>query len=840
MAAARYPHVEVQARWSKQWAQDGLYEFQAHTDRPKFYWLTMLPYPSGDLHIGHWYAMAPSDAGARFKRMNGFNVFFPIGFDAFGLPAENAAIKNNTHPKQWTYANIDRMRGQLRGMGAMWAWKNEVITCEPDYYKWSQWIFLKFHELGLAYREFAPVDFCPSCNTTLAREQVVGDDRVCERCGTPVVKKDLNQWKYRITKYAEELLDFAGMDWPEPVRQMQTNWIGRSEGAEFDLPVQGHDGTAIRVFTTRPDTVFGLTFCVLSPEHALVDRITTAAHRPAVEAYREAARAKTEIERTSETREKDGVFTGAFAVHPFTGKPVPIWIADYVLVTYGTGAIMAVPAHDIRDHAFALKYGLPIVPVLTSDSAPAPDYSRESFTAKEGSRMVNSGPFDGAAWPESFDRVATALEKMGIGKRTVNYRLRDWLISRQRMWGTPIPIIHCPQDGIVPVPYEQLPVLLPDDAVFKPTGESPLNFHAGFLNVTCPKCGGPAKRDTDTMDTFICSSWYMYAYLSPYWKAGQTITAQDAPWDENTIKEWVPLDQYTGGIEHAILHLLYLRFFARGLADAGVMPYREPIRRLFNQGMILGEDNEKMSKSRGNVINPDDLVERYGTDCVRAYLMFIGPWDQGGPWNPKGIEGMSRFIQDIWSLAHPADGEGPQGAQAHVAEATEAEAAAAARKALLQGLHQTLKKVTEDFASFKYNTLLASLMTLRNQMKSGRAELEGSPAWSEALETLILMLAPLTPFLAEELWQQRHPGPSVHLQPWPKYRADLAAMEEVTVVVQVNGKVRERLQVAMNTAAQALEQLALAQPKVKESLAGQTVRKVITIENKLVNIVASR
>ena len=830
MAASRYPHSEIQARWSKRWEQDGLYDFHPLGAKPKFYWLTMLPYPSGDLHIGHWWAMAPSDAGARFKRMNGYNVFFPIGFDAFGLPAENAAIRNNIHPKKWTYDNIARMRVQLRSMGAMWAWKNEIVTCEPDYYKWSQWMFLKFHEMGLAYREFAPVDFCPSCNTTLAREQVVGEERVCERCGTPVVKKDLNQWKYRITKYADELLDFSGMEWPEAVRTMQTNWIGRSEGVEFDLAVHGHDAASIRVFTTRPDTVYGLTFCVLSPEHPLVDKITAAPRREAVAAYRETAGRRTEIERTSETREKDGVFTGAHAVHPLTGKPVPIWIADYVLMTYGTGAIMAVPAHDERDHAFATRYKLPIVPVLAFDGVEAPDYAERAYTAKEGSRMIHSGPFDGAAWPDSFDRVARALADKGVGKRTVNYRLRDWLISRQRMWGTPIPVIHCPRDGIVPVPYEQLPVLLPDDAVFKPTGESPLNFHAGFLNVACPKCGGPAKRDTDTMDTFICSSWYMYAYLSPYWKAGQRITADDTPWDENTIKHWLPLDQYTGGVEHAILHLLYLRFFARALADAGVLPLREPIRRLFNQGVILGEDSEKMSKSRGNVVNPDDLVARYGADCVRAYLMFIGPWDQGGPWNPQGIEGMSRFIQEIWSLAHPEDGAGSRADNAD----------ADAQKSLRQAVHLTLKKVTEDFQVFKYNTLLAALMSLRNRLKAGRAELEGSSAWNEALDLLTLMLAPLTPFLAEELWQQRHPGPSVHVQAWPAFDPALAAMEKVVVIVQVNGKVRERLTVAAGTPVAELEKLAMAQPKVRESLAGQTVHKTVTVPNRLVNIVASR
>ncbi|HUJ73770.1 MAG TPA: leucine--tRNA ligase, partial [bacterium] len=638
-----------------------------------------------------------------------------------------------------------------------------------------------------AYREFAPVDFCPSCNTTLAREQVVGEDRVCERCGTPVIKKELNQWKYRITHYAEELLDFSQMEWPEAVRVMQTNWIGRSEGVEFELPIQGQENVAMKVFTTRPDTIFGISFCVLSPEHPLVERITTPAQRKAVKAYQEAAARKTEIERSAEDREKDGVFTGAYAVHPFTGKAVPIWVADYVLMGYGTGAIMAVPAHDVRDGAFARRYGLPTPVAIRPAQGQAPPVEGpqgEAYTAKDGSVMVNSGPFDGAPWPQSFDRVAQALQQMGIGKRTVNYRLRDWLISRQRMWGTPIPIIYCPQDGTVPVPYEDLPVRLPDDAVFKPTGESPLNSHPSFLNVSCPRCGGPAKRETDTMDTFICSSWYMYAYLSPYWKAGERISAQDLPWDPAVIQDWVPLDQYTGGIEHAILHLMYLRFFARALADAGVLPSREPIRRLFNQGMILGEDNEKMSKSRGNVVNPDDLVERYGADTVRAYLMFIGPWDQGGPWSPQGIEGMARFVHDIWALAQHGEEEGtPAGTRAGAAAA----AKPAQEKALRQALHQTLKKVTEDYQHFKYNTLLAALMSFRNQLKAARAELEGSPAWEEAVEHLILMLAPITPFLAEELWQQRHPGPSVHVQAWPAYDPALAAQERVTLIVQVNG-----------------------------------------------------
>ena len=824
----RFPHGEIAARWRAQWERDAIDEFQPRSQRPKFYWLTMLPYPSGDLHIGHWYAMAPSDAGARFKRMNGYNVFFPIGFDAFGLPAENAAIRNNTHPKTWTYDNIARMRGQLRSMGAMWAWKNEIISCEPDYYKWSQWAFLKFHQLDLAYREFSPVDFCPNCNTTLAREQVIGDDRLCERCETPVVKKELNQWKYRITRYADELLDFSGMDWPEAVATMQTNWIGRSEGVEFDLAIGDHEGVTLRVFTTRPDTIFGISFCVLSPEHPLVDRITTAEHKAAVGDYRRKAEKMTEIERMAETREIDGVFTGASAINPINGEPVPVWIADYVLMGYGTGAIMAVPGHDERDFEFATRYGLPIPRVIRpADGAPVAE--GEAYSGKDGSMMFNCPPpFDGLTWPEGFEQVARTLEEKGVGEKKVNYRLRDWLISRQRMWGTPIPIIHCPACGIVPVPFEQLPVLLPDDAVFKPTGESPLKDHKGFLNVDCPKCGGAAKRETDTMDTFICSSWYMYAYLSPYWKAGEPITAEDRPWDEQVLSEWLPLDQYTGGIEHAIMHLLYLRFFARALADAGVMPHREPIKRLFNQGMILGEDNEKMSKTRGNVINPDDLVERYGADTVRCYLMFIGPWDQGGPWNSTGIEGSHRFIQDLWQLAATPE-----------ETATDDGGAENEARELTRVVHQTLKKVGEDYAAFKYNTLIAALMSLRNAMKAAREALAGTAAWRKGVDTLILMMAPIAPFITEELWQRRHPGLSVHLQSWPAFDPSLAAAEVVTLVIQINGKIRARLEIPATTTPGQLEALAMEQPRVREALADKTVRKVIPVGNRLVNIVAA-
>ncbi|MCH2269280.1 MAG: leucine--tRNA ligase, partial [SAR324 cluster bacterium] len=546
-----YLPQEIEAKWQNYWEEQGLLDFDFASEKPKFYMLTMLPYPSGDLHIGHWYAMAPSDCYARFMKMQGNEVFFPIGFDAFGLPAENAAIKNNIHPKSWTYANIKRMQKQLRTMGNMFAWKNEVVSCDPEYYKWSQWFFLRMLENDLAYREHAPVDYCNHCQTTLAREQVWGEDRVCERCQNPVIKKELNQWKLRITKYADELLDFDGLDWPERVRSMQQNWIGRSEGVEFSLKIAvsettrpdyipentvGPDYTpentvgpdyipakdlCFSVFTTRPDTVFGMTFCVLAPEHVLVDQITTAEQREVVEAYKEAAQRKNEIERTAEGQEKDGVFTGAFAVNPMNGESVPIWIADYVLASYGTGAIMAVPGHDERDFHFARKYGLPTPVVIVAqeqlDSVPDGAELTEPILQKENSVMVNSPGFDGAVWPESFNRVVDHMQKNGFGERQINYRLHDWLISRQRMWGTPIPVVYCKSCGMQPVPYQELPVVLPDDAEFKPTGESPLKYHKGFLETSCPKCGGEAERETDTMDTFICSSWYYYAYVAPYW-----------------------------------------------------------------------------------------------------------------------------------------------------------------------------------------------------------------------------------------------------------------------------------------------------------------------------------
>ena len=823
-----YLPQEIEAKWQKYWEEQGLLDFDFASEKPKFYMLTMLPYPSGDLHIGHWYAMAPSDSYARFMKMKGYEVFFPIGFDAFGLPAENAAIKNNIHPKTWTYANIERMQKQLRTMGNMFAWKNEVASCDPEYYKWSQWFFLKMLENDLAYREHAPVDYCNHCQTTLAREQVWGEERVCERCQNPVVKKKLNQWKLRITKYADELLDFDDLDWPERVRTMQQNWIGRSEGVEFALKVSGHDNLNFRVFTTRPDTVFGMTFCVLAPEHELVDQITTPQQKITVEAYKEAAQKKNEIERTAEGQEKDGVFTGAFAVNPMNGDSVPIWIADYVLASYGTGAIMAVPGHDERDFHFARKYGLPTPVVIVAqqelDSVPDGADLSEPILQKEGSVMVNSQNFDGALWPESYNRVADTMQKEGFGERQVNFRLHDWLISRQRMWGTPIPIIYCESCGMQQVPYEELPVVLPDDAEFKPTGESPLKYHEGFLKTKCPKCGGDAERETDTMDTFICSSWYYYAYVSPYWKKGETLSKTDLPWDAEKIRNMCPVDQYTGGIEHATMHLLYFRFFTKALADMGLLDFREPAKRLFNQGMILGEDHEKMSKSRGNVVNPDDLVQKYGTDTVRAYLMFLGPWDAGAPWNPHGIEGLARFFKGVWTLCQMENTE-------TVTVKTETE------KQLRKTLHQTLKKAGEDLQHFRFNTAIAAVMAFRNVLKA-EAGAAGSDVWKECLEGMLLMLAPIAPHITEELWEKIKPGcGSIHQQAWPEYDESLIVEDMVTLVVQVNGKVRDRLEMLAGTSKEEAEQSALAAPKVQSYLEGRQIRKVIVVPERLVNIV---
>jgi len=915
-----YNPTEIEPRWQARWETDGLYQSDIDSSRPKHYALTMLPYPSGDLHIGHWYAMAPSDARARFMRMRGYNVLFPMGFDAFGLPAENAAIKRGIHPKEWTYANIQRMRQQLKRMGTMFDWRREAISADTKYYKWTQWFFAQLFNHGLAYRKMSPVDWCPNCNTTLAREQVWGDDRHCERCSTPVVKKNLAQWFFRITNYAEELLDFSHIDWPERVVALQTNWIGRSQGASVIFHTE--QGNPLEIFTTRPDTLWGATFMVLAPEHPLVSKITTAGRQPAVQAYIAQAARQSDIQREATDKEKTGIFTGGYAINPVNGQRIPIWIADYVLMSYGTGAIMAVPSHDERDFEFAIKFGLPIIPVierpdgLVKSFAPhasagagfsadlqaagfacsdTPDgwavqipfeqieryielaqkhlqpghwievvgagwmfvfpdgvvqwdsvandrlilerckqfdpqiqaqtimemlwrrsWYRDALYHEQYGKMIHSGDFSGTPGEQAKAQVIQWLEQQGFGKGSINYRLRDWLISRQRYWGAPIPIVYCPEHGAVSVPDEQLPVLLPDDVEWRPTGESPLKLHPTWKLTTCPLCGKPSERETDTMDTFMCSSWYHLRYLSPDYDQG--------PFDPREYDYWMPLDTYTGGIEHATMHLIYTRFFHKAGRDMGIMKGPEPMLQLRNQGIILGEDSEKMSKSRGNVIAPDDLVNRYGADTVRAYLMFFARWDMGGPWNSSGIEGSARWIRRAWALFTEPAPYGSPGAEV--------------RRNLRRKLHQTLRRVTHDFENFEFNTIVSALMELLNELYKAREQgAGGTPEWAEAQDIYLRMMAPVAPYISEELWQRLGKPYSLHRQSWPVTDEQAAAEDEITLVLQINGKVRDRIQVPVTITPDQARAFALSSPAVQKYLGGQEPRKVILVPGKLVNIV---
>ncbi len=811
--AAKYNPQEIEKKWQQKWAADKLYEVNEDSLKPKFYALTMFPYTSGDLHIGHWYAEVPADTRARFMRMRGYNVLRPMGFDAFGLPAENAAIKRGIHPHTWTMQNIDNMRKQLKSIGAMYDWSREVITCLPEYYKWTQWFFLKFYENGLAYRGKAPVNWCPSCQTVLANEQVVGEG-VCERCGTAVTHRDLEQWFFRITKYADELMQHEGIDWPERIKIMQRNWVGRSIGADisFELNYPGVEEKGIRVFTTRPDTLYGVTFMVLAPEHPLVEKITSPDRKAAVEEYITHSRRQTEIERLSTEKEKDGVFTGAYCVNRVNGEKVPIWIADYVLLSYGTGAVMAVPAHDERDFAFAKKYDIPVRVVI----AP-PDWQggklAEAYT--ESGTMVNSAQFDGTPSEQGIEAVSSYLTEKGWGGPTVTYRIRDWLISRQRYWGAPIPMVYCEKCGIVPIPEKDLPVLLPEDAEFKPTGESPLKYNEKFVNTTCPKCSAPAKRETDTMDTFMCSNWYYLRYASPHFNT--------APFDREKIKYWLPVDLYTGGAEHVVMHLLYARFFAKAIRDIGLIDFGEPFTRLFNQGVIIA-DNQKMSKSRGNVVNPDAYVNELGADTVRAYLMFVGPWELGGDWNDSGISGISRWFNRVWNLALEPYEKKSTGEKADIE--------------LQRMIHQTLRKVTGDIDRMRFNTMIAALMEYTNYLTKVKdaGQVEKS-IWEEAIEKLMLLLAPAAPHITEELWQLTGRKYSIHNRDWLGWDEELAKEEEITLVVQVNGKLRDRITVPASISEADALKTARESEKVKAHLEGKTVVKEIYIPGKLVNIV---
>ena len=820
-----YNPGSIEKKWQAKWDADQLYRSVIDNSRPKHYALTMLPYPSGDLHIGHWYAMTPSDARARFKRMQGYNVLFPMGFDAFGLPAENAAIKDGVHPMKRTRQNIERMRKQLRSMGAMFDWEREAVSSDPEYYRWTEWFFIQLYKAGLAYRKMSPVDFCPHCNTTLAREQVWGDDRHCERCGTPVIKKDLEQWFFKATQYADELLRFEGIDWPERVKTLQTNWIDRSEGASviFKTEAGNHD---VEIFTTRPDTLWGATFMVFAPEHSLVDEVTSPEQKAAVEEYKVQAARQSDIQRGAVDKEKTGVFTGGYAINPVNGARIPIWIADYVLMSYGTGAIMAVPAHDERDFAFAKKYDLPIIPVILPEGQSEAVVGDEAYIGP--GTMVNSGMLDGTPVNTekgrknpSIAKVIDWLEEKGVGKESVNYRYRDWLISRQRYWGSPIPMVHCDIHGWNPVPEDQLPVTLPEDVEWKPTGESPLKLHPTWKNTTCPICGGPATRETDTMDTFMCSSWYHLRYLSPHYDKG--------PFDEEEYNYWMPVDTYTGGIEHATMHLLYTRFFHKAMRDIGITEGHEPMLQLRNQGMVLGEDNEKMSKSRGNVIAPDILVNKYGADTVRAYLMFFARWDMGAPWDSQGIEGSARWIRRVWTLF--TDPQNASGSAGTASDET--------KRNLRRKVHQTLKRVTRDFENFEFNTIVSSLMELMNEMyKAREAGAVGTDEWKEAQEIYLKMMAPVAPHIAEELWVDYMGKPySIHQQQWPVVDEAAAKEDVIEIPVQINGKVRDRVTVAADASEADIKSAVMASEAVQKHLEGKEPKKVIVVKGKLVSLV---
>jgi leucyl-tRNA synthetase len=834
----RYDPASIEPRWQARWEELGLHHTNLEKPRDRYYLLTMYPYPSGDLHIGHWYIVTPTDAIARFHRMHGQNVFLPIGFDAFGLPAENAAIRNKINPREWTMDNIENMRRQFRTMGATFDWASEVVTSDPEYYRWNQWFFLQFLKAGLAYRAKSAVDWCPN-DGTLAREQVEGTERRCWRCGARVEKRELDQWYLRVTKYADELLDFSEIQFPDPVRIMQTNWIGRSEGGEivFSTAPSDHDpgGEELRVFTTRPDTLFGATFMVLAPEHALVASLTAPDRRAEVDAYVARAETQTEIERLSTEREKTGVALGAEAINPVNGERIPIFVADYVLGGYGTGAIMAVPAHDERDYEFAVSFGLPIRRVVARAGQEDADLAGEAYVAHAGDEvLVNSGKYTGLSAEEGGRRIVADLEKQGKGKAAVTYRLRDWLISRQRYWGTPIPIIYCDTHGAVPVPEEDLPVLLPDQVDYKSSGVNPLTRDETFLNVTCPIGGEPARRETDTMDTFMDSSWYWYRYLSPH--------KSDAAIDPDMVEGWTPVEQYTGGAEHAVMHLLYAREFTKMLRDLGLIQQNEPWKRVFNQGQILGADGERMSKSRGNVQDPDDLVRQYGADTVRLFLMFMGPWDQGGPWSPTGIGGVHRFLNRVWALAlHPHYRE-PGDPDAGTLP--EGQDESTARAAIRAAAHRTLRDATSDYEAFHFNTMVAKLMELSNTLFRYRgSSVAGGAEWDEAVRLLLLMLAPAAPHITEELWSRRlatsgETWRSIHTERWPEVDPEAVAESTREVPVQVNGKVRDRVVVPAGADAAAIENAALASARIQQLLAGRAPERIIQAGGgRLVNLV---
>jgi leucyl-tRNA synthetase len=820
--ARQYIPAEIEAKWQKRWKETDAHKTVEDPNKPKFYCLEQFPYPSGRLHMGHMRVYSIGDIIARFKRMSGYQVLHPMGWDAFGLPAENAAVKYGAQPSKWTYENIEFMKEQQNRLGVSIDWSREVTTCSPDYYKWTQWLFLKFYENGLAYRKRAFVNWCPECSTVLANEQVING--LCWRCDSEVTKKDLEQWFLKITDYAERLLhDLDNLpNWPEKVRTMQRNWIGKSEGANITFTVPDLGGETITVFTTRPDTLFGVTYMVLAPEHPLVPKLIEGKEQEAqVRAFIEQMKKENEISRTATDAEKIGLFTGSYATHPLTGEQVPIWVANYVLLDYGTGAVMGVPAHDERDFAFAKKYNLPIKVVINplDPDVLAEEVAVDSPFTEDGT-LINSGSFDGMPNRQAIKAISEHLRSMGIGEPAVSYRLRDWLISRQRYWGCPIPMIYCDSCGVVPVPYEQLPVMLPEDVVIDGK-RNPLTTSESYVNCTCPSCGGKARRETDTMDTFIDSSWYYLRYTDAH--------NESAPFSKEKVDKWLQVDEYIGGIEHAILHLLYSRFFTKVLHDIGMLSYDEPFRSLLTQGMVL-KDGAKMSKSKGNVVSPDEIIEKYGADTGRLFILFAAPPDRDLDWTDTGVEGSYRFLHRVWRLV-----EGHSGLFGGTVPQPQPSDDAA--KDLYRMVHYAIKKVSEDIGErYAFNTAISTIMELVNKLYAyPEASDRGTLAF--ALKTLVILMAPITPHIAEELWEMIGNKESVHLQPWPSYDPQALILDEVEIAIQINGKVRDKLVVPNGLSKEELEAHVVNHEKAKILTEGKTVRKVIAVPGKLVNIV---
>ncbi|MFW6278832.1 MAG: leucine--tRNA ligase [Bacillota bacterium] len=823
-----YNFSDIENKWQTKWDKNEVFKTEEKGDKEKYYVLEMFPYPSGDLHMGHVRVYSIGDVIARFKKMNNFDVLHPMGWDAFGLPAENAAIKHgNIHPQDWTWDNIDRMREQMKRLGLSYDWEREVTTAAPDYYKWTQWFFLQMFNQDLAYRDRSPVNWCPGCETVLANEQVV--DNACERCDSEVEKKELEQWFFKITEYADRLLaDHDVLEWPDRVKEMQKNWIGRSEGTRIKFPVRGRN-EELEVFTTRPDTIFGATYMVLAPEHPLVEELAASSGKEAeINKFVQEVITQKDEERTSPESDKKGIFTGSYAVNPMTGRQIPIMIADYVLMSYGTGAIMAVPAHDQRDFDFAHKYDLPIKAVIQpedrEEKLSGPEME-EAFT--EDGVLINSEKFNGLSTEEAFEEITDEMEKRDIGYREVNYSLRDWLISRQRYWGAPIPVVYCKECGVVPVPEKDLPVKLPRDVEFTPDGESPLAKVDDFVQTSCPDCGGPARRETDTMDTFVDSSWYFLRYIDPH--------NEQQPFSPQKAADWFPVDQYIGGIEHAILHLLYARYFTKVLYDMELVADPEPFTDLLPQGMVL-KDGAKMSKSKGNVVDPEDILAEYGADTARLFILFAAPPQKDLEWDDEGVAGAQRFLNRVWRLVaeNQAEISLENIGDLNIDDFSDTE------RDVYRKLHETIKRVTEDVGKRRnFNTAISAIMELTNSVYQylNDADDLNNDLLSDIIQKLLLMLAPFAPHMTEELWHELGGKESIHLQEWPDYITEALKKDEITIVVQINGKVRDKIQVSPEIEEEELKKIVKEQEQVQKYIEDKEIVKTIVVPGQLINLV---